>query len=322
MNRVTVPPVLRVTTGDRAGQGAVPSRPAPVDAAGRPSPVPAHDTGHDTPRGPRHDARPTTAPAVRTRTVVLRAARAEVLKVRTLRSTRVAVLVAVLALVLLGAFMAVGTVLQSAPPDPALSTAGVVLGATVSGVSLAFYAAATFGVIAVTGEYASGTIAATLASVPRRGALLAGKALAVVAVTFVATLVAAGLALVAVRVILASGGVPTAADPLQTARVVVGTALHLSVVALVGTGFGWLLRSTAGAVASVIGLLVVLPALAFLLPPSVATVVRPLLPDVAGAAVYQPVPDMIGPWRGFAVFVTYAVVVLAAAVVAVRRRDG
>jgi ABC-type transport system involved in multi-copper enzyme maturation permease subunit len=259
---------------------------------------------------------------VGTRTVVLRVARAELLKARTLRSTRVAVLVAAVSLVLFAVFMAVGSVVQTAPPDPSLSAADVVLSATTSGVNVAFYAVATLGVIMVTGEYATGTIGSTLASVPRRGVLLAGKAVAVAVITFATTLVAAALALVGVRVVLASGGLPTATDPLLTVRVVVGTALYLSVVALIGSGFGWLLRSTAGALASLIGLLVVLPALAFLLPASVAQVVRPFLPDVAGAAVYQPVPDLIGTWTGFAVFTAYAAVVLAFALAAVRRRDG
>ncbi|GAA2724187.1 ABC transporter permease [Cellulomonas aerilata] len=307
MSRTTAPSVAPTAAGG-------PGRPART-AAGV---APARGGSPATAPAAGHGVRP---PAVGTVTAVRRAARAELLKVLTLRSTRAAVLVAMISLVVLAAFMAVGSVVQEAPPDPSLSAADVVLGATVSGVTLAFYAAATLGVIAVTGEYASGTIRSTLAAVPRRGVLVAGKALAVVTVVLASTLVAAVLALVTVRLVLASGGVPTATDPAVTARVVVGTALHLSVVALVGSGFGWLLHSTAGAIASVVGLLVVLPALAFLLPRPVADVVRPFLPDVAGAAVYQPVPDLIGPWTGFAVFAAYAAVVLLAGAAAVRRRD-
>jgi hypothetical protein len=135
------------------------------------------------------------------------------------------------------------------------------------------------------------------------------------------TLVAAVLTLVGLRVVLASGGLPTGTDPADMVGVAVGTALHLTVVALVGSGFrvaaaqhrrGDRLRR--GPARRPPGARVPLPA-------SVAQVVRPPLPDVAGAAVYQPVPDLIGPWTGFAVFASYAAVVLMAGLADVRRRD-
>jgi ABC-2 type transport system permease protein len=100
---------------------------------------------------------------------------------------------------------------------------------------------------------------------------------------------------------------------------VVGAALYLVAVALVGSGFAWLLRSTAGALAAVIGLVVVAPALATLLPPSIGTRVAPFLPDV-GAAVFQSEPAT-HPWAALAVLTGYGVVLLGIAAARIARRD-
>jgi ABC-2 type transport system permease protein len=48
-------------------------------------------------------------------------------------------------------------------------------------------------------------------------------------------------------------------------RALIGAALYLTVVALLGAGAGWLLRSTVGALEAVVGLRHVLPVVAILL---------------------------------------------------------
>ncbi len=282
-----------------------------------------------SPRGGRpSDRREAPVPGDRDRdrtgtgTALVHVVRAEVIKARSLRSTVIALAVAALLLVLLGPVSAVGVIVQDPPADGlADAPIGSPLGAATSGVSSALYAVLAFGVLAVTGEYATGTVRSTLTAVPRRGLLVVGKAVAVAAVTFASMLAAMVVSFVAARAVLATADIAVpVADP-DAVRVVVGAALYLTVVALVGSGFGWLLRSTAGAVSAAVGLLVVLPALAFFLPARIGAAVRPYLPDVAGAAVYTPVPDLIGPWTGFAVFAGYGVVVLAAGALVFSRRD-
>ena len=93
-------------------------------------------------------------------------------------------------------------------------------------------------------------------------------------------------------------------------------------VAVLSSAFGWLLRSTAAAVATVVAVLVVPPVIGLLLPARIAAIVVPYLPDSAGTAIMQLAPTgQLGPWTGFAVFVGYTAAVLAGAVLLVRHRD-
>jgi hypothetical protein len=104
--------------------------------------------------------------------------------------------------------------------------------------------------------------------------------------------------------------------------VVVGAALYLTVVAVLGSGFGWLLRSTAGAIATLVAVLVLSPVVGLLMPARITAIVVPYLPNNAGTAIMQLAPTgQLSPWAGFAVFLGYAAVALAGAVLVVRRRD-
>jgi ABC-2 type transport system permease protein len=69
--------------------------------------------------------------------------------------------------------------------------------------------------------------------------------------------------------------------------------------------------------------LLILPELADLLPSSWDPDVIPYLPSSAGQAVLSVAadPTMMSPWNGFALFVGYALALLAVAAVLLRRRD-
>jgi hypothetical protein len=101
-------------------------------------------------------------------------------------------------------------------------------------------------------------------------------------------------------------------------RAVVGAALLLAVSAVLGTAFGWLVRSTAGALAAVFGILFVLPLLGLLVPE-----ITSYLPSNAGTAILQvgPGPGPVPPWVGLGLFAGYTTVLLIAAGFVVRRRD-
>jgi ABC-2 type transport system permease protein len=87
------------------------------------------------------------------------------------------------------------------------------------------------------------------------------------------------------------------------ARAVFGSAHYLTGVTVMASGFGWLLRNTAGALSVLLGVLVVLPLVGFVLPAAVAQVVIPYLPNNAGTAIMQLTPGgMLPPWTGFGVF--------------------
>jgi ABC-2 type transport system permease protein len=89
-------------------------------------------------------------------------------------------------------------------------------------VNPAAYAAAALGVIAVTNEYASGTIKPTLAAVPRRARLVLGKALALAAAILPVMLGAVLATFFTAQAILSTGDVSVSLTAPGAARAVVG----------------------------------------------------------------------------------------------------
>src|SRR5215472_8885168 len=126
---------------------------------------------------------------------------------------------------------------------------------------------AILGVLAITSEYATGTIRTSVAAAPRRARLLAAKAAVVGAVSLLAAQAVLFAAFLASHWIIG-------ARPMQfwTAPVAVEVPVLLSwgvsamVFALVGLGLGALLRSAAAAVPAVLALWYVVPIVTMHLP--------------------------------------------------------
>jgi ABC-type transport system involved in multi-copper enzyme maturation permease subunit len=249
--------------------------------------------------------------------------RSELVKLRSLRSMIYALLVTVLSILAVGAFMALGVVVQKAPADGfADAPVGDPAGGALSGVSLAVYAVATLGALVVTSEYASGTIKATLAAVPRRTLLVLAKILALVCVVLPVTLLATLASFLTAQAILATAGRTISLTHPGVPRALIGAGLYLTVVAILGAAFGWLLRSTAGALAGLFAVLVLLPALLQLVPGGVGATMLPYLPDNAGKAILRVSPGgEPAPFTGFTIFCVYAVAATALAAYVLRRRD-
>ena len=103
-----------------------------------------------------------------------------------------------------------------------------------------------------------------------------------------------------------------------------GTALYLAVAALLGLGLGALLRSTAGGITALFGLLFAVQLATGFLPGSWADDVSRYLPAPAGQAVTTARPDpasSLPPWTGLGVFCLYAAVLLGLAALRMRRGD-
>ena len=104
------------------------------------------------------------------------AARMEWIKLRSLRSTRWVLAGGMAATVALGVVAGYNT--RSVTGDPTSNVlAGVLVGQVITGV---------LGVLAMTSEYSSGLVRVTFAAVPRRGLVLAAKAVVFGAVCLVA----------------------------------------------------------------------------------------------------------------------------------------
>lgn len=114
------------------------------------------------------------------------------------------------------------------------------------------------GVLAVTSEYASGMILSSLTAVPSRTPLLLAKALVVAALAFVVgALSTFGGALLS-GLVLGDGALKALVDPSVVVSLF-GNTLYLTLAALLALGIGTLLRSSAGAISAVVGLLFIAP---------------------------------------------------------------
>ncbi|MBU2663606.1 ABC transporter permease subunit [Actinoplanes bogorensis] len=194
-------------------------------------------------------------------------------------------------------------------------------GGALAGLSFAEFVVGGFAVLAVTNEYASRTIRGSLTAVPKRWPVLAGKAVAVGGSVFTAALLLIFGSFLISRAVLDSHGMSLpAADGVP--RAMAGAAVYLGFLALLGTGFAWLVRSTAGGLAALFGVLYGLPIVSLLLPHGMGAPILRFLPQQAGAALMQVGPsDLLAPWAGAAVLTGYAAVVLGLAAVVLRRRD-
>jgi ABC-type transport system involved in multi-copper enzyme maturation permease subunit len=187
-------------------------------------------------------------------------------------------------------------------------------------------------------EYRRGLIRTTLAATPRRGAVLAAKAVVIGAVVFVVGLVAAAVSIAVGVPREENGGQVLLPAPFLTeARVIIGTAAMLAVCAVFAVSLGAILRRSAAAITIAI-LTVVMPFLLGALnivPANVGDWLLRLTP-AAGLAVEQSIPRYsqvttitspvqgyypLSPLAGFGVLCLWAAAGLALALFVLRRRD-
>lgn len=211
--------------------------------------------------------------------------------------------------------------------------------ASLAGLFIGLIAVIVVGALFITAEYRRGLIRLTLAASPRRGRVLAAKAIVLGAVAFAAGLAgAAGAILLGIPLLRANGSAIYPASTLTDVRVIAGTAALVAVLAVFALGVGTILRHGAATVTVVITA-VILPyllAAAFPVLPSGAAdwllrvtpaagfavkQVIPAYPQVAGS--YTPFGDYfpLAPWAGFAVTCAWTVLALALAAFLLRRRD-
>jgi hypothetical protein len=192
----------------------------------------------------------------------------------------------------------------------------------------------------ITAEYRRGLIRVSLTAAPRRGRLLAAKAVVIGAVGFAAGLAAAIIALaVGKSLLLRHGSLAWPVSLLTEARMAVGTGALLAVAAVLALAIGTIVRRSAPAVATVIVVILVpyLLAIGPLAGPDGQGPRWPLLITPAAAlSVQQAVPRFyqviavyrvnegyypLTPWAGLAVECAWTAAALALASFLLRRRD-
>lgn len=281
-----------------------------------------------------HTPVPGTAPAARPRSTTRpvtfpRVVNAEWIKFRTLRSSRWSLGVYVALMVGLSVLMAWASTLMIDEGMEAGATGATILSA---GSQMGQLVVVVLGVLAVTGEYSTGLVRSSFAAVPRRVPVLAAKAVVLAAVVAVATVLSQALAFVATLPFHSQLGITIDLGAAETPRLLLGLPLYMVAIALFGLGVGALLRHTAGAITTVVALLLVVETVISLVPLRVFELISPFLPATAGSRVFLDTETLamidqmsdaahLAPWQGYGVLVAWVAVLLLAAAVLLRRRD-
>jgi ABC-type transport system involved in multi-copper enzyme maturation permease subunit len=237
-------------------------------------------------------------------------ARMEWIKLRTLRSVRPILLLALAGMIGIG--IAAGFNTRNPQGDV---TNNILVGGAFGSVLFAV-----LGVLVMTSEYSSGTIRATLAAIPRRPLVLAAKAAvwgttALIAgelVTFAGFL--AGAAFV-------HGDVPRPAlSQPDVLRAVVLSGVYLCLVGLIGLALGVIVRRGAAAITALVALVFVAPLAGLAATPAGQYLPELIYANALGAT--KPVQGFtLSPWAGLAIIGAYVVVLLSVGGWFLTRRD-
>lgn len=189
--------------------------------------------------------------------------KSERIKLSSLRSIRVTLLITLLASV--GLSLLSAWAMKSSFSYEGLDTAALPVEAlhsyllTVSTFASPFLALifGVLGVFVISSEYSSGMILSSLSAVPRRTPMYFGKAIVLAVVSAVTALL-----LVVLGLVIGIAFLPASAAEVFSATVltgVFGAVVYLVCVALLGFSLAAVLRSTAGGISVIAGLIFVLP---------------------------------------------------------------
>ncbi|MEV5828016.1 ABC transporter permease [Spirillospora sp. NPDC052242] len=247
---------------------------------------------------------------------------AEWTKLRTLRATG-RLLLAIIALTVLtgcaaSALVSCGT--EACGYDPAeISLFGVQAGQSLVAVLAA---------LAISGEYGTGMIRLTLTAMPNRTGVLAAKSIILAAVTLGTASIAVLVSVLVTRPILLHNGFPP--EPLVLTsgpmlRAAIGSILYLTLIALLSLGVATAVRDSAIAIAVVLGLLYLFPALILLISnDDWQRLLWQVSPMNAGLAI-QATTDLaalpLSPWEGLGVLTAWTLGALLVGGLLLRKRD-
>ncbi|MEU5322214.1 ABC transporter permease [Streptomyces sp. NPDC021056] len=257
-----------------------------------------------------------------------RVLRSEWAKFWSLRSSWITLGVAVVLLILFGA-IASYTYSSDAPASggpggPGSSSSdSTAVSLALTGVTFASLAVGVLGVLLSAGEYSTGMIRSTLTAVPRRLPVLWSKAAVIGPIALVLTSIGALAAFLLGTPGLDGEKIALSLGDDGVLRSLAGAGVYLGMVAVFGVALGTLIRSSAGAIASLVGILLILPGLATLLPDSLYDTINPYFPGNAGQAVYalHQSSGSLSPGTGLAVFAGWVALALAGAAYRLSKTD-
>ncbi len=240
--------------------------------------------------------------------------RSEWAKIRTVRSTYWSLAAAVAVMIGYGA-------INSASHAGARHGTFAPVLTSLSGVLFAQLAIGILGVLVITTEYSTGMIRSTFAAAPQRHSVIIAKAGVLGAAAFAVGTMASLIAFLTGQAIMGANGVSLTSP--GALRSVIGIGLYLGLLGIFAVALGTIIRRSTGAIAALVGLILILPAVLVTLPASIQDTVVKFLPGNAGQAIFTTGQgtSTLAPWAGLVVFALYAAAALALALVLLRRRD-
>jgi ABC-2 type transport system permease protein len=211
---------------------------------------------------------------------------------------------------------------------------------------------AVLGALAITSEYSTGMIRTSLTAMPRRGTVFAAKLIVFTVVALIVSLITSFVSFFVGQAALSGSGVgaslfhsvtiPANAtqngapndvtfsgsiviSPGDVLTAIIGTALFVTVVALIAFALGSIIRHTAGAITSAIGLMFVLPIIIQVLPNTWRWDIMRFFPDAAGrmlsVTVGQGNQHLWSAWPQFGVTLIWCAVLMGVGAYLFRKRD-
>jgi ABC-type transport system involved in multi-copper enzyme maturation permease subunit len=248
--------------------------------------------------------------------------RAEWIKFVSVRSNVISLVAAGVLLVLFGAlFSSLAGSDEALPPNATAGTGSLAM--SFGGMNLSQLVLGVLGAVFVAGEYTTGMIRTMFAAVASRSSVLRSKAIVLGTGTWIVMTTASFVVFFAGQAVYAGDGATYALTDDGVLRAVIGGGVYGAGIVLMGLALGFLLRSTAAAIGTLVGVLMIAPGLVGLLPDAVGESIGKILPSNAGQAflAVEGGDMLLSPGAGFAVFAAWTVGLLAAAMVTLRRRD-
>ena len=251
-----------------------------------------------------------------------RVIRSEWTKLRSLRSSLITLLAAVVLTVGLGTLACGVMAAQWTSDTPTVRAGFQAVDTSLVGVIIAQLAVGVLGVLLLSGEYATGMIRASLTAAPKRLTVLWAKLLVFAGVVGAVSITAAFMAFFAGQAMLSSEHIQVSITSPGALRMVIGAGVYMTILGIVGMALAGIFRNTAAGISCLVAIIFVIPPLMLLLPSSVADRVGRYLPSNAGQAFWSHAAKTdLHPLAGFAVLCAWAGAAVAVAAYRMMRSD-
>jgi len=243
-------------------------------------------------------------------------------KFRSLRSSKIILLVSVVLTIGVSALICAVTASHWTRLDPGDRASFNAVASSLNGVLISQLAVGVLGVVLISGEYATGMIRSSLTAAPKRLPVLWGKIAVFAGVVGATSLASTFVSFFLGQALLTGHDLRVGISSPGALRMVIAAGIYLLLVGIIGMALGCLLRNTAAGISSLVALFFVVPPILDLLPKSWSDNIGPYLPANAGEAFWgHPDTSHLSPWAGFAVLCAWAAAAVVLAAVRMTRSD-